>query len=117
MLYPTGVQAFCTMYQKLRRMERPHHSNKVCVLRFEDLIYHYEDSLARIYHHLGLTDEQRQSHRRFERFNPEKSIDNTQLFLLPQQTIQEERQILEQELAAYLYDFPYERTPNRDQAF
>lgn len=115
--YPTDVTAFCTMYRKLRQMERPAPSDKVCRLRFEDLIYRYDDSLARLYAHLGLPEAQQQSHRRFARFDPQKSIDNTQLFLIPQETIQAERRILERELAPYLYEFPYERMPDQQQAF
>ena len=50
-----------------------------------------------------------------KKFNPDKSINNTQLFLLPH--YQEEAQIIEKLIPNFLYDFPVERMPRTAESF
>ena len=47
---------------------------------------------------------------------PEKSIENTQLFLADSR-YKEEANYIEEHLKDYLYEFPYERIPNSSKNF
>ncbi len=112
--YPTDVHEFCKYYAALRKMEKPSRYAGVHRLRFEDLIYHYEESLAAVYETLGVSPADHVKKRQY--LNPERSIENTQLFLADPK-FEEERRIIEEQLAAYLYPFPYERKPNCNKSF
>ena len=112
--FPTDPEAFAQCYLRMRQSEHPCHSEKVHRIHFEDLVYHYEDSVARVEQILGLTS---QDHLRPQsRFDPSKSIQNTQLFRVKPEYAQEV-QPLEELLRDYLYPFPYERCPDITQSF
>ncbi len=102
--YPTDVHQFCEFFKKIREIE-PSTKNEqdVLYLHFEDLVYHYDSTRTKIYHFLGITEK---DHVRLkERFQPEISRNNTQLFLnMPE--YKDEIAVIESELAEYLYDFP-----------
>lgn len=102
--YPTDVREFCSMYRKMRRMEGTVSNPHIHVFQFEDLIYRYEDSVARVFDILGVTAEQHTKSRTM--FDPDKSVHNTQLFRKPEYA--DEMRVIEQELAEFLYEFPYE---------
>lgn len=91
------VEAFVAYYKGL------HHSKsanaKVYYLRFEDLIYNYEETVQRIESFLGLKHEREREH-----FKPEQSINNTQVFKKYPQYAEQIRYI-EENLAEYLYPF------------
>lgn len=102
--YPTDVQDFCRMYRKLRQAEKPAVAEGILRLQFEDLIYNYEKTCARIESFLDLCPEQH--HQALTRFNPQRSIQNTQLFLAKSDW-QNEAEVIHRELTEYCYDFPY----------
>lgn len=112
--YPTDVHEFCKYYAALRKMEKPSRYAGVHRLRFEDLIYHYEDSLAAVYEMLGVSPDDHVKKGQY--LNPERSIENTQLFLADPK-FDEERRVIEEQLSEYLYPFPYERKPNCNKSF
>ena len=112
--YPTDVHEFCKYYDSLRKIEKESSYDGVHRLRFEDLIYNYESCVTEIYKILGVSD--KDHIKKGEIFNPERSIENTQLFLADQK-FAEECKVIEEKLAKYLYPFPYERRPNRDKTF
>lgn len=100
---PMDVHMFCKFYRDMRESEHPCTSKKVLRVRFEDLVYRYEESVERIQNHLGF---KAQDHiLKKQRFDPALSIKNTQLFHNPK--YQEEVKVIEEELQEYLYDFPY----------
>lgn len=83
-------------------------------LHFEDLIYNYDASVKKIEDFLGLAPSE---HSRVKQmFQPEKSIENTQVFRLKKEWEDEVKPITE-ELQDMLYDFPYERTPDWNLMF
>ena len=88
----------------MRESEKKCNSNKVLRIRFEDLIYNYDDEVKRITKFLGFTSKDHINKK--SRFDPDISIKNTQLFR--KKEYQEESKIIERELEKYLYNFPYE---------
>lgn len=111
--YPTEVKAFCECYRKLRKMEKPACNENIHRIKFEDLIYNYEESVTRILSILKI--EKRQHELPKSKFIPEKSINNTQLFL--DKRYIGEAQIIEKELSEYIYKFPFERESNQELVF
>lgn len=112
--YPTNVEEFCKCYKRLRQMERKSTYPGVMRIHFEDLIYHYEETVKKVMEHLGEPPEKHI--RKKSCFIPENSIENTQIFLTNELFIPERRKI-EEELREYLYEFPYERKANFKKAF
>ena len=101
--YPLDVNLFCKYYRDLRNMEKSADSKQILRIYFEDLIYQYDSTVARIEKHLNFTSTQH-THQ-FTRFNPERSFKNTQLFR--DAKYEKEVSVIEKELYEYLYDFPY----------
>lgn len=102
--YPTDVKEYCKYYKNLRGMEKKADSDRICRIKFEDLIYNYDETVEKIFDKLGWDPETHKEKK--TKFNPEKSIFNTQLFLKNQQYA-EECEYIAEELKEYLYDFPY----------
>lgn len=103
--YPTDAIEFCDYYRKLREMEKPTLNPHVHRIKFEDLIYKYEETVDKVF---NILDWDKSRHvRKREKFQPERSINNTQLFLQSEQ-YRKECKIIEQELGEYLYLFPYQ---------
>ena len=103
--YPTDVVEFCRYYRSMRQMERGVEHPQVCRIKFEDLIYKYEETVAKIF---DVLEWDRNRHTKIkEKFNPEKSIYNTQLFTKSEK-FKAECAVIEKELREYLYKFPYE---------
>ena len=101
--FPLDVEDFCRYYKKMRNAEKTSEDSRILRLHFEDMIYRYEDTLTRIYDFLdvGSVD-----HIHFkEKFKPEVSINNTQLFKRLN-NVENEVKIIEKELPNYLFEFP-----------
>lgn len=112
--FSTDVKEFCKQYRLLREMERRTDSDKVLYIRFEDLIYNYDESVKNISTFLGLSEE---AHvRKKEKFKPELSINNTQLFRANDQ-YRKEGKLIAELLPEYIYDFPYENELNVNKTF
>ena len=101
---PTDANEFCEFYQKMRESEICTTSNKVLRIKFEDLIYNYDNELDRVMKFLGFTSNDHINKKK--RFNPEISIKNTQLFR--KEEYKEEIKIIENKLKNYLYNFSIE---------
>lgn len=111
--YPTEVKAFCNYYRKLRQSERSTSNPHVHCFHFENLVYHYDECIAKIMAALSL-DASHHIHKR-ELFDPEISMGNTQIF--NSISNQNEIEYIKETLSEYLYEFPYENTPKLDIAF
>ena len=83
-------------------------------VQFEDLVYRYEETVAEIENFLGISSSQHI--RKKEKFNPHKSIENTQVFNTKDEWRQEVESI-EFMLPDNLYTFPYTYTPQRKLMF
>ncbi len=112
-IYPTDVYDFCKYYKQIRESELDIKSDKILRIHFEDLIYQYDTTVSRLYAFLNVHPS---SHvKKLSRFDPNKSIDNTQLFLSTE--FREEASYIEKNLKSYLYTFPYERAPRNEYMF
>ena len=81
---------------------------------FEDLIYKYDETVATIEQFLGIPSEMHLHPK--EKFNPLKSIENTQVFNMSKDKSEEAKPI-EKYLSNYLYPFPYVRESNLNKMF
>lgn len=99
---PTDAYEFSLFYKKMRQSEKKCNSSKILRIKFEDLVYDYDSSVSKVIEFLGFKEEDHVMKK--ERFNPDISIKNTQLF--HKDIYQEEIKIIEEELKDYLYDFP-----------
>lgn len=105
---PLDVNEFCKYYRRMRKSEIECNSSKVLRVKFEDLIYNYDNKVKEITKFLGFTEQDHINKK--TRFNPDLSIKNTQLFNNP--IYKEEIKVIENELKEYLYDFPYKINNN-----
>lgn len=101
------VQSYCEYYRRIRTDQLNKDSDRILLLKFEDLIYNYKSCVQKIMGFTGLHEH------RWPRkyFNPNRSVNNTQLirkYPLEKENIK----IIEKELAEYLY--PYEKYKNVD---
>lgn len=110
--FPTDTVAFSKEW-KNTLVSKFENSNAMRV-HFEDLIYHYEDTVKNIETFLGLKKEQH-IHAK-EHFNPQDSIENTQVFRVNKEWEKEVESIAEL-IPELLYEFPYDRKPERDKMF
>ena len=102
--FPLEVNEFCDFYKKMRESEKECNSDKVFRVKFEDLIYNYDNKLKEITKFLGFKKSDHINKK--TRFIPELSIKNTQLFR--KEEYKEESKVIEEKLKDYLYNFPYE---------
>ena len=91
-------------YREIRKNVKEYNSNYVMKIKFEDLIYKYDDTLKQIKKFINYKDNDHINKKK--RFDPNKSIANTQVFL-SKNINKEEIKYIEKELKEYLYDFPY----------
>lgn len=92
------VEKFIIYYKNMRRHYGE--SQDVLRIRFEDLIYNYDESISKIENFLGIHNHIR----RKEFFDPSRSINNTQLIRLhPEDEYNIKR--IEKELPQFLFDF------------
>lgn len=111
--YPMDAKEFCKFYKQLRMMEKPCDHIHVHRIAFEDLIYHYNETVKRVMDILDLEEKDHIKKRKY--LNPKKSINNTQMFLNAEYA--DEIKIIEEELAEYLYEFPCKREPTMKKSF
>ena len=111
---PTNnVEIFCDWYKWTREL---YYSDDRCMnclnLKFEDLIYKYEETLNKIERFFGLKPENHKKKKEF--FNPNISIKNTQLWKI-YHGYEKDIEYIEKKLASYCYNFPSERIISRTQ--
>lgn len=100
---PAEPYEYCKFYRDIRKnREELYHNKNVLFLRFEDLIFHYEEKTKEI---MEFTGETKAHHvRARQNFKPEVSINNTQIWK-KNKAYEKEISIIEKELKEYLYDF------------
>ena len=89
-------------------------SKNILKVQFEDMIYRYDDTIKEIEAFIGLSDSQHVGKK--TKFDPEKSIENTQVFNSRDDWRLEVEGLLSF-LSDYIYDFPYIYTPERKLMF
>lgn len=100
---PTDIDDFCKYWKENMNYDRS--VKNLLVLKFEDLVYNYDETAEKIMEFVGLN---KKNHiNPFQYFNPEYSIKNTQSFRMNENTEKEAEKISES-LGEYIYHFPYE---------
>lgn len=111
--YPTDVEQFCDFYRRLKKLEKEVNNTHIHRVKFEDMIYKYDEIEKQVANILKIDISLH--NKKYSKFIPNVSIDNTQLFRNPQYI--DETKIIENQLKEYLYDFPYERVGNIEKSF
>ena len=99
---PTEEKEFCSMYRKILEMGQ-YDDNRVLRIHFEDLVYHYDSTIKQIELFVGTSE--LAHNKKCAKFNPKRSIYNTQLFT-QERFSNESVSIIERELRDFLYPFP-----------
>lgn len=96
------VKTFVTYYRKLRQHQNRVNTSNIILIRFEDLIYRYDETVKKIEKFVGCTEHINTK----KYFKPEVSMHNTQLFNNPEYFASlDEVRYIEEQLPEYLYDF------------
>lgn len=111
--YPIEVHAFVKYYKSIREMEKIDSTEHIYRIHFEDMVYNYEETIKYIKDILKVPEEQHKEYKKY--FNPEQSINNTQLFSTGKYL--EEVKVIEENLGEYLYSFPYVRKSCLEKSF
>lgn len=101
--YSFDVKKFCKQYRNIRQLEKKKDSKNVLRIKFENLVYNYDDTEKKICQFLGYSEKKHV--RKYERFNPNISIQNTQVFNSDKK-YEKEVKYIEKELKQFLYKFP-----------
>lgn len=97
------VNTFCDwfLYTRESGSKEKYDESRVCRLKFEDLIYKYDETVAEIERITGLNA---QDHKlQFRKLNPKHSVNNTQVW--KRHDIDSDIKVIESRLADYLYPF------------
>lgn len=101
--FPKSVEEFCKHYELIRCTQKQELKNKeVCYIKFEDLIYKYEDTKGKIFNFIEINS--KHHIQKLKYFNPNVSINNTQLWLKHLE-YKNEIEYIEKNLKEYLYDY------------
>lgn len=100
-----SVRGFCKWYEITRRHRKSemYDENRVYLLQFEDLIYNYEETSAKLIDFVGLDSKDHTSPKSC--LDPDISIKNTNL-KKKYPKYEKEIQYIEENLKEYLYNFP-----------
>ncbi len=99
---PSDPREFCQVYRdsRIRNSEAP--AGTCLYISFEDLIFHYDESIAKVMEFVEISPEHHV--RKRERFNPDVSVRNTRLWEKYPEYADDVR-IIEAELGEYLYPY------------
>lgn len=111
--YPTQPEKFLAHRNNMKRAEQRIDHPHILYLNFEDLIYRYEETVAKIEKFAGLTPQQHVRPR--TRFIPENSINNTQNFRIKEEWEQQTQLFVGK--TEDIYDFPYIRKADIKDTF
>lgn len=101
------VETFCMWFKYTRKHRKTEnlHIDNITFVQFEDLIFHYDETVSKLEKWMGFSSIDHIRPR--TRLNPDKSVKNTQTWLRVNNVPIEEINYIENELNQYLYtDFP-----------
>ena len=97
-----SVESWCKWFRYVRENSKNQNNSRIMYLQFEDLIYHYEDSVKKIEEFTGLKSSEHLE--KFARLNPKRSFYNTQIFTRNKK-FEKDIKVIEEMLPEFLYDF------------
>lgn len=102
-IVPTNPKDFCIWFDFTRSCAKgqKYDIKRVLKLQFEDIVYKYNETVARVERFLELDPKDHE--RPFQGMNPKRSVVNTQLF--KRYPKQDEIRYIEEHLREYLFDF------------
>ena len=109
---PNDAETFCKWFEYTRSHRRVENMNsdQVHFIRFEDLIYKYDETTGELITWLGL--DAKKHNRPKQNFKPEVSIKNTRAWKnFPES--EKEVSIIKQRLGEYLYEFPDDQVKDK----
>ncbi|WP_373598230.1 hypothetical protein [Paraclostridium bifermentans] len=97
-----NAEIFCKWYKYTRESStyKTEDRNKIMRIKFEDLVYDYENATSKVFEFLGL--DPKYHTKKKELFNPDKSINNTRLWLKHDE-LKKDIEYIEANLSEYLY--------------
>ncbi len=95
-----NVEDYILYYKGIMKGNKAQTGDRVLAVRFEDAIYNAEETRSKIEKFLGLKREKPKN----DLFSPERSINNTQLFIKYPQ-YREDVDLIEKKLSSYLYNY------------
>jgi hypothetical protein len=111
--YPLDVHEFCKYYRAVRESEIETKGH--CLrINFEDLIIHYDDVVSKIESYLNLDSNDHTLPKAY--LNPNQSINNLRIFSRSTD-YEREIEVINKELAEYLYPFPEKLEPITGEVF
>lgn len=113
-LMPSEVNEFIRFYCGLRKTENRIDDFKIKRIWFEDLVYCYDKTVRDLEEFLGLESQHHEFQKKY--FEPEKSIHNTQNFLIQNEWNREVASI-GKKLPEMIYEFPYPVYNSLNQTF
>ncbi len=111
---PRTVEEFCFHWDEMHKKAQKHSdSRNIMTVRFEDLLYKYDETVKRLCEFCGITSDRHSAKKQY--FDADKSIKNTQIF----KTIKDEhsQKVIEEKLGYLLYDYPYEIQSSEREIF
>lgn len=108
---PSDPQKFATQYRLMRKRCAEEDTTKVLHVRYEDMIFKYDEMVPAILDFLGIAP----SHHVAKKscFKPGVSINGTQLWIYKAPEYAEAVKIIEKELPDMIYDYPGEAVRNK----
>lgn len=109
-----NVDVFIKHFKLLRKHKQFEKEDKDKILRikFEDAIYKYDETMEKVNNFLGIENLEHSAQKKY--FNPNLSINNTQIFKL-YPNLRKDILKIEEELKDFCYDFPYELDRNKKE--
>lgn len=112
-MYPTDIDEFVDYWRRINNCERASSDSRILSINFEDLIYHYDETVSKIEKHCLLPSNRHETNKYFK---PDKSIKNTQVYKL-RNMWKSEIDVLEKEFSEFLFDFPYDSATSVSEMF
>ena len=97
-----SVESWCKWFRYVREQSKGQKDPRIMYLQFEDLIYHYDESIKKVESFVGLKNSDHVHP--FTRLNPKRSVVNTQIYLRDKRWEKDIKKI-EELLPEFLYDF------------
>lgn len=112
--FPKNCDDFIDFWGRMKKCERIIDDSRIYRLQFEDLIYNYDETVKKIEEFIGLNPEDHVDKKKY--FDPEKSIKNTQNFLIDPNWEKEGEKVAKA-LPEYIYEFPYKIETSMKETF
>ncbi len=112
---PRDIDGFCDYWLAMHeRADKQRGQKNILFVQFEDLIYNYDETVKKIFDFCGIEGERHT--RKKQVFDPDKSINNTQVFNIVDGADKICARI-EEKLPSLIYEFPYDRRAKAENVF